>query len=176
MAFGVPPALYVDNQPRPPHRFNYDVTGPGRDYLNRALAGDSCIVRIQAGTAWRQLPRRVLFLRTVTFDCHISTDTQPTILQGNVADKLGLRPVKPFIGRVNTFLRTYAGSWCKNQLWLSIGPGYMPLEVWFPVQHGPHGWRWQFGFPQWNVLGMTDVLKRRMLCVTSQEVYAFERL
>jgi hypothetical protein len=73
-------------------------------------------------------------------------------------------------------LGSYKGWWCEHELWLSLGPGYLPLEVWFPVELGPRGWQWRLGFPEWNVLGMRGVLDRRMLCVTSKEVYAFELL
>jgi hypothetical protein len=176
MAFGVPPAIIVDNYPTPKHRFNFNLIGRGTQYANQAPAGDRCIISIQAGTAWKKSPKKLLLNNAVTLDCHISTDTQPTVFQAGIAHGLKLPLVAPFFRRVNTFLGSYTGWWCKQDLWLSIGPGYMPLEVLFPVQHGAHGWGWRFGLPQWNVLGMRDVLNRRMLCVTSEHVFSFERI
>lgn len=177
MAFGgLSNAIYVDNRPRPPHRFNYDAIGRGQDYLNQALAGDRCIITIQAGIPWRTPIKKLLFRSRVAVECHICTDTQPAVFQGNIAYSLGLRPINPFIRRVDTAFGPYAGYWSRYDLWLSPCPGYMRLEVWFPVERNRRGWDWRYGFPQWNVLGMRGVLNRRMLCVTSEQVYAFVRL
>jgi len=176
MAFGGPTAIYLAKPTRPQHRFNDKVIGQGREYLNEAATGDLCIIRLNAGTPWKRLTPNLLFVHALDVACRIGTDTQPTVFLGNIADKLNLQPLDPFPARVSTFLDSHVGWWCKHELWLSLGPGYMPLEVWFPVELGGRGWQWRYGFPQWNVLGMRNVLNRRMLCVTSEEVFAFERV
>jgi len=168
-----PPILLADRR-RPSHHFNDEVIGGGRDYVNEVSAHNPCIIKINVAIPWNQHP--LLFLHLIQVACRVSTDTGPTIFQGDIANRLNLQPVNPFLRRVTTFLGSYTGVWCSHELRVGLGPGYMPLDVWFPVQPGHHGWEWRPGFPQWNVLGMTDVLNRRMLCATSEQVYAFERL
>lgn len=169
-------AIHLENLPRPPHRFNPNVVGQGKEYRNEADAGDPCVITIGAGIRWRYSSEDHPFHRHVSVKCHISTDTEPTVFQGDVARELDLQPVNPFLCPVDTFLEARAKLWCKHEVWLSLGPDYMPLEVWFPVEKGPHGLRWKTGFPRWNVLGMKGVLKHRMFCVTSEQVFVFERL
>lgn len=177
MAFGVSSSIYVDNRSRPPHRFNHDVVGRGREYVNQATAGDRCIISLNAAVSPGGAVRFPLFRRALPVDCHVSTDTGPTVFQGDIANDLKLpRPARPFYRRVTTFLGSYDGPWCNHVVWLSVGPVYLPIDVLFPVQLGPRGWEWQCGFPHWNVLGMSGILSERMICVTSDFVYMFERL
>ena len=169
-------AICLDNQPRPPHRFNHDIVGRGREHVNHSATGDRCIIRIEAAVSLTG-PLYPVFSHVVPVACHICTDTGPTVFQGGIADRLKLRPVNPFMQRITTFVGGYTGWWSKHEVWLSLGPDDLRLKVWFPVVRlGHHRWQWQYAFPNWNVLGMRDVLDRRMLCATSEHVYCFERL
>jgi hypothetical protein len=168
--------IYMDPPPRARHQINRDAVGSGRRYKNQATYGDRCIIGVEVGVPWQALSKRLIFLHKVGIACNVGTDMPPTILLGNIADKLHLQPTDPFFNLVSTSLGSVPGWWCKHELWISLGSGYMELEVWFPVQLGHNGWEWRYSFPHWNVLGMRDVLNQRMLCITSDEMYAFQRL
>jgi hypothetical protein len=176
MPNGAPPAILVENQPRPPHRFNLSAVGGGEAYRNMSPDDNRCVIDIWAGPPG-PMPLRPGLPPSVQVRCHVSTDTKPTIFQGDVAHQLKLSPAKPFTKFIDScYKKPYVGFWSKHILWVAVGPAFMDLEVWFPVQQRGNALEWQLGFPAWNVLGTARVLDRRMLCVTSDHVFAFVRL
>ncbi|MCX7428924.1 MAG: hypothetical protein NTW96_25265 [Planctomycetia bacterium] len=171
------PAIYIRNEPRPSHQFNSDVIGRGRDYQNLTTEADHCVISIRAAANPADPLDYPLLEHAVPMKCHVSTDTRPTIFQGGIAGRLHLQPpLQPFYQWVDTFLGPFNGPWGSHVVWLSIGPDYLPVKVLFPVRLGPEGWEWWSDVPKWNVLGMKGILRRRMLCVTSDQVFVFERL
>jgi hypothetical protein len=176
MADGIPSAFHLDDGPPPAHSFNSAAIGRGREYPNEIPAGRRCSIRIRVGVRWQQPAAHILFLHAIRVGCNIGTDILPTVFRGDIAHQLNLQPIKPFLGHVATFIGRHPGWWSQHELWLSIGPDYMPLNVWFPVELVSGSWQWRYGFPEWNILGMANVLNRRMLCATSEQVYAFERI
>jgi hypothetical protein len=171
------PVISVQNEPCPAHRFNPAVVGRGYTYP-RLDSGDSrCIIDIWAGPPGPKPPLRRGFPPAIRVrHCHVSTDTKPTIFQGNIADYLNLRVMQPFTAAVDTFDQPCVGLWCKHNLWVAIGPTFRQLGVWFPVEPLGHGWEWRFDFPKWNVLGTDGVLDHCMLCVTAERMFAFDLL
>jgi len=176
MAIVLPTPILLNNQRRYPHRFNYDALGRGRSYPNRGAGAYPCIISIQAGSPVPGVGGYPLFARLVTVPCHINTDLQPTVFQGQIAQRLNLPVINPFLATVPCVIDPHPRWWSRYTLWLGVGPGYLPVDVLFPVEPGNRGWRWQHGFPQWNVLGMQGVLDKTLLCVTAEQVFVIERV
>ena len=55
MPNGMPDAIHLDNNPRPPHRFNHRVVGRGDSYANLSADAARCVVRIRASRHQRGL-------------------------------------------------------------------------------------------------------------------------
>lgn len=177
MPNGTPPAFFLDGSNGNGHRFNPEVIGRGRVYPNEIPADPSCIIKIVVGIPDPQYAQWNLLSHAARIACHVNSDAKETVLQGQIAAELNLQPVDPFSARIATHMGVYPGLWNRHELWVAFGPDYFPLEVWFPVEPEGRGWAWRSDrFPQWNVLGMRGLIDRRMVCITSSEVYAFERL
>ena len=166
-------AIALCRQPQPSCD-ERNVLTRGWEY-NRLKSSSLCAIRIWAGTPVEWAPQKPFMGCQLRLDCQISTDSWPTVFQGKIAKQLELQPDEPVLEQVSTFGGPYKGWWSRHRLWLSIGLNYLDLEVWFPVESGSSGWEWRDEFPQSNVLGMGGVLDRRMLCLTSEQVFVFEK-
>jgi hypothetical protein len=176
MAAGHPAAILLKNRNREWHAFNPEVIGDGRQYRNEVDADERCEVRLNVGIPWQVLGDRFLFLQQTRIGCHINTDSIVSVFQGQIAEALGLRPQPPFIDGFSTCMELIPGYWNLHEVHVGLGPNFIPVNIWFPVEYGNHGWQWRRLFPIWNTLGMRGVIDKRMLCINELEVYAFEWL
>lgn len=175
---------------------NSTVVGSFREHINQNPGGNRMIVDVQLGTylerqKYAHLPHpeflehqpQITRLRTVSM--LVNTNAAFTILRGDTAKQLNLRPpMRPDEIRFSesslpngSRLPIY---WHCRPLAIHIGSGFITLEVWFIVRviHGENGaWycEWEDRFPEFNYLG-ANALDQRMLCFTPQTLYVFNRV
>jgi len=175
-------ALVVRNAPTVKHEFNSGVLGRGVCHRNRAMSARRVVVRILAGVYWRQATVGVAPLLGDWIgdgiDCLVDSGATFSVFRGEIAEQLGLSIANVFLEEVvlaDNRRRMYW--WCAHEMAVSLGAGFIPVRVRFPVVPltGGMGYAWDRSFPGTNILGMEDVLTRRMLCFTPEVLFVFSR-
>jgi len=174
MPNGHPKAILIANRERPRHVFNDAVIGDGRDIDVEISTDDLITIRLNIGIPSGHAPGPILLRQQAQIGCRVSTDSQLSLFQGKIASQLNLQPTPTFLGIVSTCMGRTPGYWSEHRILVGLYPGYIPINVWFPVELGNNGWQWKFGFPEWNVLGMRGVLNERMLSVNELEFYSMK--
>lgn len=165
-------AIDIMNRPRPRHCFNFAVVGRGHERAHLPPTGDRSRIEIRA-----EVRRKDLVLAAEMIQCVVNTGSRVTVFQGDVGRDLGLAvPDPPSIGSIRTPFNLYASFWGRHRILLSVPPDLLEISVWFPMEYVNHRWRWRLGFPGWNVLGMREVLDKRLLCFAREKLYGFERV
>jgi hypothetical protein len=65
--------------------------------------------------------------------------------------------------------------YCEETIGIELGAEWLPVSVLFPVAKTAEGMIWRTDFPLENILGLRDVLDRRMLCFTPETLFVFGR-
>jgi gag-polyprotein putative aspartyl protease len=176
-------AISIKDDPKPEHMFNFSVVGRARYHPNEEHMApvERLVVKLNIG-AYRPDSGYLLFQRCASHNFLVDTGATQSILRGEVAESLGLVPVKPFYAEA--VLANGQGErrlWDAHRIGIPLGTGAIDIRVWFPVvksedDQARSAWGWDKAALDENLLGMRDVLERWMLCFTPEALFVFEKL
>lgn len=164
--------------------FNTNLVGAGNQLDNRPVSGGleerfatQLSIRIPAPFMLAQA-QGIISVR-----CIVDTGTEYCLFKPDVADALGIRrptssmhlslsPTRGTPGQLEVF---------RQNLTVVLGALPLTVPIHFPVRtRGYSGGVRQFEWDPWalrdNILGMSGVVSRRMLCFTPERLFVLDRL